>query len=268
MKRLIRNSPMERTSPVPSGERVYLKASATVEALMIIPIVLIFVYSFIWLMDVIRIHSTIGAIVSETGKECVMLSPANGGEKETDILKTVGSAAVSEIYLKNRIMSDSVSSEISDLVCLFPDAGSTDEISIDVYYRVEPKIKIPGMSGMLLSNSFYSKAYTGFSKETEVTEYVYITNESEVYHTTTACSSIKTTIQTLAAGSLKTSRNKDGGKYYPCTKCVDKETNEIVYVTPYGNRYHNDADCPELRIRIYRIPISEIGGRRGCSFCK
>lgn len=272
MKLTLMNSPMKRTSPVLFSMKKELKASATVEALMVIPIVFAFVYLFIWLLDVIRVHSMIGEIVNEAGRSIVAMSPIENVSGTLDmndaeqLAASIGVSIITDVYLKEKIEKSSVGDEIRDVFC-FMSSTESDAVSIDVYYTVAPKLNLPGIKGMILTNAFYSKKYVGFSGETEITEYVYITKESKVYHTSNECSALKTTIQTLSYDSLDKARNTDKGKYYPCTKCVDGASS-MVYVTPHGNRYHNAADCPELRIHVYKIPIDEVGERRLCSYCK
>lgn len=266
---LMFHSPVERIPPV-SAKFGKVNGSATVEALLILPVVFMFVLAFIWILDIIRIHSTIGGILNESGNELVGISYVFGksGEDVSTVIGVAGSLAYSEGYLRKRIEEDSVYEDISDLSVEMSKVGLDDEISLMAYYRVSPKIKIPGYDGMLLTNRFYSKCYTGYNRETENKEYVYITKGSEVYHTSLDCVGLKTTVQTVMFSEIEKKRNKDGSKYYACGKCAKDKAAGNVYVTPYGNKYHLNANCPNLSIHVYKVPIKEAEGRRKCFYCK
>lgn len=248
--------------------------SATVEALIIMPIAFFFIYSMIWLIDVFRIHSEVGAIVNEAGNQMVMysypfdeLEENAEDEKNAKLLSLAGSVIYNELYVRSRIEENSISEKLDKLICITGAENEKDVVSISVSYFVSPYIEIPGFKGMYLNNTFYSKAFVGYEKEDDDEEYVFVTKGSSVYHTTTGCSSIKTTIEAEYTDKVGELRNESGAKYYPCEKC-GKEVGHICYITPYGNRYHSDPSCKELKINIYRIPISEIGDRRKCYFCK
>ena len=62
-------------------------------------------------------------------------------------------------------------------------------------------------------------------------------------------------------------RNKDGKKYYACDRCENSEK-AYVYITPYGNRYHGDPECSNLKVLVRKIPKSEMGDRKLCYFCE
>lgn len=250
------------------------QGSATVEALLILPIAFFFIYSMIWMIDVFRIHTEVGAIVNEAGNQMVeysyplnVISEKAGGEEKNQILSIAGSVAYNEIYVRGKIEDSDVADKIDKLICITGVEGEKDVVSITVNYYVTPYLEIPGFEGMYLTNSFYSKAFVGYERDENKEEYVYVTKGSSVYHTSKECSGIKTTIEAEYLDKIDECRNENGGKYYPCEKC-GKEVGYICYVTPYGNRYHSDPTCKELKVNLYRIPISEIGGRRKCYFCK
>ena len=254
------------------------KASATVEALLILPIAFTFIYTMMWILELLRIHSEVGAIVNEAGNKIVNYSYALDAVKDNvageddltkeNLLNLVGTVAYSEGYVKSLINKSEVGDKIERLTCLLSLTGNEDEIKIVATYYVKAPLKIFDFEGIYLTNSFYSKTFTGYSKLEGEDEYVYITHGSEVYHTSTDCTALKTTIESCLYSEIKEKRNKDGAKYYECEKCKKAENTGILYYTPYGNRYHYKSDCSELKINVYKIPISEKGERRQCYFCK
>jgi len=250
-----------------------IKGSGTVEALLIMPIVITFILFVGWFIDSIRIHSEIEGIVSETGTKIVNYSYAynkvlpdkegNSGE----LLKIIGSIFLSKMYLESKIKESNISEKIELISCVVENVTEKNTVKIGVSYRVKMPFSIPGFKGMILSNSFYSKGYLGKENTEKCTEYVYITKDSEVYHKTVECTALKTTIQTVLWEDVEKKRNKDGKKYYPCFRCLG-EKKVFVYITPYGTRYHTKADCRDLKRNVYKIPETEKGDRKLCCFCE
>ena len=69
------------------------------------------------------------------------------------------------------------------------------------------------------------------------------------------------------AGTVDDLRNNDQEKYHPCDKCVHGSAASQVYLTDYGNRYHNSLSCSGLKRTVYAIPVSEAVGKGACTKC-
>lgn len=245
-----------------------VKASATVEALLLFPVIVAFFAFFLWIIESICVHSLIGAIVNEMGNRFVNYSYAYEiiTDPEESLFEDLAIAVVSEGVVRKEIEKSEAFKHIENLTCIM-DAFEPDKgIDIHVVYRVKPLISIPWYKGIYLENRFFSNRYIGFAvKASEKT--VYITKESEVYHTGTDCRGLKTTIYETTKSSISKKRSKKGNKYYPCEKCKNDNSN-VCFYTPQGTRYHTDKSCPELKMQLYQIPISEIGDKRKCFYCK
>lgn len=98
-------------------------------------------------------------------------------------------------------------------------------------------------------------------------EYVYITNDSEVYHRDRECSHIRLTVRETTADEVVHLRNKGGGRYRPCSLCHSSLSDIRLYVAAEGDRYHNTLTCSGLKRSVRAIRISEVGDRRPCSRC-
>ena len=91
-------------------------------------------------------------------------------------------------------------------------------------------------------------------------QYVYVTDNRDVYHSTRACSHLRLSVSisdmdiALAEG------------YSKCGFCGGRPETR-VYITDYGNKYHLSINCSGLKRTIYRVKLSELGGMRGCSRC-
>ncbi len=97
--------------------------------------------------------------------------------------------------------------------------------------------------------------------------YVYITENSEVYHRSRNCTHIKLHIEETSAAVLKSRRNIYGEKYKACRHCHPKKKDAPLYITTDGDCYHNSLNCSGLSRSVRAIPLSEVGGRRPCSRC-
>ncbi len=247
------------------------KGSATVEAALIMPVVMTFMLCVGWLADIIGIHSEIGGVVNKVGNGLVAYSYAYYCLSE-DVLNEgrladgIAGLGISEGYLRNEISKTRAYGKVSALVCALSTIDE-EKIELTVTYKVEPPVKIPGYSGMFLKNTFFSKPYTGCHEEVTDEELVYITRTGEVYHTVTDCRALKVTVNEASGKKISKERNKSGAKYYPCEKCAKGEAPGTVYYTPYGNRYHYNRNCYEINSIWYEVPHSKVKERRKCKFC-
>lgn len=249
-----------------------LFASATVEAVLIMPVVLMLLMFELWMLELFYIHSEIGSELNSIGSEMVAASYAyslideNPEETVTEIIASVG---WSEIYVKSRLKGTNVGERIKYMTTLLSDFESESTIDLTVTYKVEPLFTVPGIDGIWLTNHFHSKSYVGFIKETgdEDDEMVYVTRYGNVYHTDLECRALRVRIESVPTSEVGKKRNEDGCRYYPCSTCGGEPAGVFVYITPYGTRYHTNRACSQLRVDIFEIPLSSVGSRTECLLC-
>ncbi|MBR2189359.1 MAG: hypothetical protein IJ860_08140 [Eubacterium sp.] len=112
--------------------------------------------------------------------------------------------------------------------------------------------------------------YEGSHTEAENTEdhLVYVTDYESVYHTTSECTHLDLTWEAVSAAGITLKHNQSGKKYHACEKCIGSGgTNEIVYISPQGDSYHNSAACSGLTRHVHLVKESETGGLHKCSRC-
>lgn len=97
--------------------------------------------------------------------------------------------------------------------------------------------------------------------------YVYVTEDSEVYHLSRNCTHIMLKVEATSSESVKSQRNIYGDKYQSCSHCHAKLSDGRLYITPEGNCYHNTLSCSGLTRTVRAIPLSQVGNLRPCSRC-
>ncbi len=101
-------------------------------------------------------------------------------------------------------------------------------------------------------------------------EYVYLTDNSKVYHRNKACTYLKPVISECMYGNIKNLRNASGGKYYICENCCKGRLPELyqkVYYTKYGNRIHINRACTKITHNIRRVRKNTLGNMPACHKC-
>lgn len=101
---------------------------------------------------------------------------------------------------------------------------------------------------------------------------VYLTEYGSVYHTLADCAHLKLSITQTTYDNMLILRNRSGERYRGCEFCVENKTiqsDERVYITEEGNRYHIMINCSGLLRRITCGTLAEAidRGRRLCSKC-
>ncbi len=98
-------------------------------------------------------------------------------------------------------------------------------------------------------------------------EYVFITEDSEVYHRDRLCSHIRLSVREVTADELPALRNESGGRYRSCGICHSRLSDKNLYITDDGDRYHNSVTCSGLKRTVRAVRLSEVRDRRPCSRC-
>jgi hypothetical protein len=154
--------------------------------------------------------------------------------------------------------------------------GENGRIILAVTYPVPLPVSILNLDAITVTQYSYRYAWIGDepdkenpeeTDESEETELVYVTEDSEVYHRSVDCTYLRLSIRQVDSSELSGLRNQGGGKYYACELCKPDGTEEKVYITDYGNRYHVNLDCSGLKRTYKAIPLEEAENLRPCSRC-
>ncbi len=153
-----------------------------------------------------------------------------------------------------------------------------DWIRLKMVYPSKSPVK--GIFGhtLLLENHVNVHIFNGYSgmfNGDDITgedEFVYITESGYAYHRRRDCSHLNVSIRQVNTSQVSALRNDSGGIFYLCPRCgrgykLSDLKNRKVYVTDWGNKYHTDINCSDLKRTISVVPLSRAGGRYPCRDC-
>lgn len=145
-----------------------------------------------------------------------------------------------------------------------------DYVKLRVSYQVKLPINCFGVSVLPVRQGVCARKWTGnvITEEDGEEGYVYVTRNGTVYHKSLQCRYLNIRIHAVSKSGVAKMRNKNGGKYYPCT-CTRRSSavGGVVYITDYGNKYHSRSSCGRIYRSVRKIKESEAEGYRACSGC-
>lgn len=256
----------------PKAKRFCSRGSMTVEAAVVIPLILLFFLHLGSVMEMIRLHGKLEYALWQVGRE-VAVYGASGNEEE------IPDFAISYLYVSSRIGQILGEEYLDTSPLTYGSKGLNyltseyleEEESIDIVitYQVSPQITCFPFPYFRMASRYYGRAWTGYAvgEEMQQTTYVYVAQEGEVWHSRADCSYLKLHIYEANPNALWMLRNENGEKYRACSRCADYPLGEQVYLTEDGNRYHTVRSCPSLQRRVHAIVWQTDLPYRPCSRC-
>ena len=178
--------------------------------------------------------------------------------------------SITDIYAKTteKIMELRTAAETAAMI-----PGSKDDISLLVPVVFTPHFLPEGVMSRTVVCGAYVKAWDGRSDEEKAageaahTEYVYVTDNMSVYHTSAECSHLDLSIHTVSGNISVFITNEEGRHYHACEKCASEGRGDVVYVTEHGECYHNSYNCSGLTRNVKMVDASTVEGLHVCSRC-
>ncbi len=240
--------------------------SLTVEAALVLPIFFFAALCLVYLLEIRSVQFSVRNAAQNAAEkaavEVTVLPVLNSWKLEADIVGLIGAERM------ERSVIEGGSGGLSCWRSYYREADGI--INVDVRYKVRlPFPRFLNLS-MDMKESFQIRAWTGYQPlgmEGGDDDIVYVTDYGLAYHEDYQCRYLQLTIRYVPESRLSGIRNEDGGIYYPCEKCVHAGTMAGVYVTEYGNKYHNSLECSGLKRSIRAIKRSEVMGRGACGKC-
>lgn len=251
--------------------KTYIPASATVEAAIVIPLVIYAAATVMFLLQVIAIKIHVNDALYNALRKFNTYSYVNDATTGNISKSTFFAIFVDEVgvgYARKHYISGGnagwnfYNSRIAD---------DNSTVSVSLAYTIKNPFNIFRGRGITVREERITDIWLGedkdgfFSQSDEDLEYVYITQYGEVYHTNLECSYLKRNIKTETLSGITGLRNDSGSKYYKCTQC--NGSSFVVYYTDYGDKYHMSANCYALQRTILRVKKDKVKGMRSCTKC-
>ncbi|MGN0351626.1 MAG: pilus assembly protein [Roseburia sp.] len=264
--------PSVNMSAAKGTPRFTCKASFTVEAAFVIPLLTCFFALLLFFFHILEIQLQVQTGLDTVGRKLAVYTGVWQGEegKAEEIVEI----ATAKLFLQKEL---SGSAELEEWIeggitgiSLIHSEVSQDELELVATYQVKFPLNLLDSFSVSAVQKTKVRKWTGWNtgEEDETDCWVYITENGSVYHTTKSCSYLDLSIQTVPYSELEYRRSLSGAIYYPCPICAKKgKEMGTVYITDYGNRYHTDLNCSGLKRTIYMVRKSEVGDRRACSKC-
>lgn len=279
------------------------RGSLTVEASLITWPFVLFILSFLYLIQIFTIQEHIQSSITRMGLDLAQMSyifdDFNFSEEAEGAESLVGDMA-SEIGLSELIASsinsgmlklysskyiDKMRLDSSSIVKGFDGLSfyessvlkDDDFIDIIVKYKIRLPIKLFPIDDMEMVQRVKLRGWTGIqfspnytlNEDSDEDTIVYVAKTGSVYHRNKSCSHIKLSVRGVQ-GIPSQLRNDNGGKYYPCEKCCkeDKGISSTYYITSDGTRYHSIIDCSKIKRTVNEVHLSSVvDSKSPCKRC-
>lgn len=261
------------------SKKVYLPASATVEASLVIPIYIYAVLAVMYIMQILSVKSDVDRavynVLRSMSKHAYMYENYNTVFSQQEMYWQIVSELGAEYANRHNIVGGN-----AGIVVLHESSEeSGSELKFSLRYSVKNPFNIFGLGVFRINQKFCAEAWIGqeyakkWKNNKQLENMVYITSQGTVYHKSRDCRTINIKIEMISSADLERRRNSSGARYYPCEKCSDsgKQENSLqtgqIYITDYGDRYHFDINCSALKRTVFEIPFSAVGERSACKIC-
>lgn len=261
-KHIQRFKAAKRASFCPFGK----KGVITVEAALAVPLFFFAALALFYMIEVMTIRTSIRSGMQYAAKQAASESYVRKwitpGSLEADIVDAVGGERLERSIVVDG--SSGISCEESRM------SVTTGILELRISYQVRLPIPVFAAPPVPMKESMQMKGWNGYVRagfRGQEDDTVYITENGMVYHRDYHCNYLELSIHMVSSGETEGLRNENQEKYHACERCVHGGAAGQVYLTDYGNRYHNSLNCSGLKRTIYAVPLSEAAGKGACSKC-
>ena len=272
------------------------KGSIIIESVVAFPIFFFCLFFLLQIFSMLQMELIVAEAGLQAARKCAALgyikknihSDKQEGIKEEDIwsiLKDYGSNLVEDIAFstlaKNKI-NDTVAKRAGVYSDVDIDCTVENEVGKAVLsYSIQPVIPLLNIHKKEVCVYVVYRLWSGVGASVKTEEdtttneqetvLVYMTEQGSVYHVERTCTYLEPKVNAIAYHLLPKKRNSSGGKYYACDFCAEQTTcseEQIIYITPYGNRFHISAMCSAIKRNIRALSEEEAAKRYAvCKKC-
>ncbi|MCR5255919.1 MAG: hypothetical protein K6D96_08295 [Acetatifactor sp.] len=223
-----------------------VKASATLEASVVLPILMLFVFSISLVFDLLK-NEAATACAMRDGLRMLAVEEAVAGENY----------AVREVFMNAKLSGEY-------LAFVSPAKGDLIDVTAVKPFFFRSNLLL--IQPFLVGNRMVIKNYTGYRINKDVKP-VYITETGTVYHEDPDCTYIRLSVKEVSFTDGKNAKNDEGERYVKCRVCGKGKAPERVYITDEGNCLHYKRECSSLKRTVREVNLYDIEGYRPCSRC-
>lgn len=238
-----------------------LRASLTVEAALAMSVFLFAVLALLSFFFVIRTEVQVQTALEQTGNQLASLPES----------ASIASAGLifQEKLLVNRVDdSQIIGGQMGISLAQSSVMGHEPVIDLVAVYRMKLPFFPDGTAELTIVQRSRKLAFGEASYlSAGSAEYVYVTPEGEVYHEDMYCTYIKPKTEKVLRSEVGEKRNADGSRYSGCAFCGEESAAAEVWITEWGEAYHQSEYCRGIWHNVTRISIADVDGKRACSKC-
>lgn len=237
---------------------VLQKASLTVEAALVLPLLIFAMVTLAGVMDFLRMENMIIGSMQESAETLGMYGAVEELSMGAVLLKAESNIPT-EVRKKGSLsfIGSNVSAEKVELK-----ASYSYRLPFVLFpLQKENRVRVY----CWLGNNYMEQA----AKSSAPEEMVYVTDHESVYHESAVCSHLQLSVRAVPVWMLGALRNGYHKRYQECEFCKNKGTSEAgsLYITDFGDCFHISARCPGLKRTVRLVKKSSVPGLPGCSRC-
>jgi hypothetical protein len=242
------------------------KASITLEAAVVVPLVAGFLAMILFWFRVLEVETEVYAALSYASRQTAAVGSLSDN--------TSAELALAESFFLTKLAeADTAGSYLGTSQKAVMLAGSSldgEYVDLVADYRIKLPVSFFSVKDIHIRQESKSRKWTGDTKTDDADDvYVYVAENGTVYHLTRDCKYLELSIKTVEVSQIGGLRNRSEHKYYECERCAAKNTGQkTCYITDYGDSYHYSLSCSGLKRTVHIVPKSEVGDKRVCSKCE
>ena len=226
------------------------KGSYSVEAAVALPVFMGFAVCVMFFIRIVMIGWAIDDSLTQTVDTMALVSDQPNIYAASAMF--YGKLLSNDVKLDGAVMGGTAG--------VFLGESSVDDknITLTAVYRVNFPIRLFSDKGIFLYQKKSARIWNGYdpNEASGDGEYVYVTPYGRAYHRSRDCPYIDPSIKSMSLTSVKGLRNSSGHSYDQCPLCK-KPFADSVYITSWGECYHNSVSCSGLKRTISMVKLSE-----------
>lgn len=274
------------------GKKAFLPASAsmTVEAALVLPLLIFAAVSLILPMKIMATERRIQAGLESIGEDFSRYAYIQDALEKGKLAAIPGaddfakgfcknlSAGIAAGYAQACAMGYADTRNVTSVNVIrssIREDGETFDLILD--YEVHMPFPVLGLGSISRTARSRRRAWIGRDGRDEGEggsgsgdgdEIVYIGRDSTRYHRSRGCHYLSNSLAVVSYELVGDRRNANGKKYHACAVCGHGAgPGSAVYIMPSGTSFHTSKECPAITAYVRAVPLSEVEYLGPCSYC-